>query len=221
MRDLSEIQLSPYSVNLPLLVYLPLLVLLLFPSLHVSKVEKKGNMQFSYGVDVIGFSSSQFLGHNHMAFLCLGMDSGKSQSIESKFFLTNHSVLVLVSEWHRSPLMETQYLLFVLMGGFSKIIQAEHVISMKGCVTLHDARHSGYQSGEGIAYKVQRVFWCIGRRIWDPGKSVLWRKLHNEKMMFNHLWPLEYDGQDFNSKTSTPKVEDGFSQMQYLLKFIF
>ncbi|CAA7015093.1 unnamed protein product [Microthlaspi erraticum] len=96
--------------------------------------------------------------------------------------------------------VEMKYLLFVRLGWFSFVTQFERAISVKGQVTIHDAQLLRHQSGEGIEFKIRKVLWCIGRRIWDPGKSVLWRKLQNKKMMFTHFWPLEYDGQDFNTK---------------------
>ncbi|CAE5959030.1 unnamed protein product [Arabidopsis arenosa] len=77
---------------------------------------------------------------------------------------------------HESPIVETVYSWFVGVDRSYDFIQIEPVvISVKGFSTLHDARHSPNHFGKGIEYKLLTTCWCIGRQIWDPGKSSLQR----------------------------------------------
>lgn len=66
-------------------------------------------------------------------------------------------------------------------------------ISVKDCDILHDGQHSRSNFGEGNGYKIQKIFWRLGRQIWDPGITDLWRNLQNEKKMSAYFWYFEFD----------------------------
>uniref|UniRef100_A0A1J3IH76 Uncharacterized protein n=1 Tax=Noccaea caerulescens TaxID=107243 RepID=A0A1J3IH76_NOCCA len=75
-----------------------LLILSLFHSHGISRVEKKENLCFISRLNEIGFSLSPSLGCHHLALLWLRLGSQKTQSIKSVFFLTHCSAMASVRE---------------------------------------------------------------------------------------------------------------------------
>uniref|UniRef100_A0A1J3H8R3 Protein RER1C n=1 Tax=Noccaea caerulescens TaxID=107243 RepID=A0A1J3H8R3_NOCCA len=91
----------------------------------------------------------------------------------------------------RLTIVKTVCIWFIGVDPLSGISQLEPDISMKISKFLHDGHYSRFTFGEGIGYKFQKVFWRLGRRIWDPGKTDLWRRHESEQEImywYNLYW---------------------------------
>ncbi|CAA7017039.1 unnamed protein product [Microthlaspi erraticum] len=81
----------------------------------------------------------------------------------------------------RLTIVKTDCTWFIGVGQFSGIIPLKPDISVKGYDILHDDQYSRSSFGEGNRYKIHKIFWRLGRRIWDPGKMPLWRRHESEQ----------------------------------------